>query len=104
LGRAGGYPAPRGRAEAHIFLCVLAYHLLVSIEKTLLDQGVHTSWATVRETLKTHQAATIVLPTEEQMELRIRKSSTPEPVHRELYEKLAVPTEIFQPRKTWAPI
>jgi hypothetical protein len=33
---------------------VLAYHLLISIEKTLLNQGVHTSWVTVRETLKTH--------------------------------------------------
>jgi transposase len=48
------------RVEAHIFLCVLAYHLLMSIEKTLLDAGVHTSWATVRETLKTHQVNTIV--------------------------------------------
>ncbi len=28
------------RVEAHIFLCVLAYHLLISIEKTLLDQGI----------------------------------------------------------------
>jgi hypothetical protein len=27
------------RVEAHIFLCVLAYHLLISIEKTLLDRG-----------------------------------------------------------------
>jgi len=93
-----------GRVEAHIFLCVLAYHLLISIEKTLLDQGVHTSWATLRETLKTHQVATIVLPTEEHLELRIRRSSTPEPVHRELYAKLAVPAEIFRPRKTWMPV
>src|SRR5215467_7729133 len=48
------------RVEAHIFLCVLAYHLLVSIEKTLLDAGIHTSWATVREMLKTHQLNTVV--------------------------------------------
>ena len=27
------------RVEAHIFLCVLAYHLLTAIEKTLLDAG-----------------------------------------------------------------
>ena len=27
------------RVEAHIFLCVLAYHLLISIEKTLLDRA-----------------------------------------------------------------
>ena len=51
------------RVETHIFLCILAYHLLVAIEKTLLDQRVHTSWATVRESLKTHQVVTIVLPT-----------------------------------------
>ena len=31
------------RVDAHIFVCVLAYHLLVSIEKTLLDQNIHLS-------------------------------------------------------------
>ena len=49
------------RTESHMFLCILAYHLLISIEKTLLDQGIHTSWASVRDTLKTHQICTIVL-------------------------------------------
>ena len=34
------------RVESHIFLCVLAYHLLVAIETTLLRQDIHTSWAT----------------------------------------------------------
>ena len=53
------------RVETHIFLCVLAYHLLVAIETTLLNQGVHTSWATIRKTLSTHQVATIVLPTDQ---------------------------------------
>jgi len=43
--------APEPRVETHIFLCVLAYHLLVAIEKTLLDRGVHASWAAVRDTL-----------------------------------------------------
>ena len=52
-----------------------------SYEKTLLDAGMHTSWATVREQLKTHQVNTIVLPTDGGMELRIRKATTPEPVH-----------------------
>jgi transposase len=90
------------RVEAHIFLCVLAYHLLISIEKTLLDAGVHTSWATVRETLKTHQINTIVLPTDGGLSLRIRQGSTPEPVHRELYQKLGIGSEIVPPRKTWS--
>jgi transposase len=90
------------RVEAHIFLCVLAYHLLMSIEKTLLDASVHTSWATVRETLKTHQVNTIVLPTDGGMVLRIRQGTTPEAVHRELYQKLRIGSEIVNPRKTWS--
>src|SRR5450755_813943 len=91
-----------GRVEAHIFLCVLAYHLLISIEKTLLDAGVHTSWATVREMLKTHQVSMIVLPTDGDMVLRIRQATMPEAAHRELYQKLRIGSEIVPPRKTWS--
>ena len=90
------------RVETHIFLCVLAYHLLVAIETTLLNQGVHTSWATVRETLATHQVGTIVLPTDGGKTLRIRKGMTPEPEHLELYRLLGVPPEIMQPIKSWS--
>ena len=89
------------RVETHIFLCVLAYHLLVAIETTLLNQGVHTSWATLRSTLSTHQVATIVLPTDRGKVLRIRKGMTPEPNHLELYSLLRVTPEIMHPIKTW---
>jgi hypothetical protein len=92
-----------GHVEAHIFPCVLANHLLVSMDKTLLDQDVHTSWATVRGMLKTHPAATVVLPSEGGLELRIRRSSAPEKQHREIYQKLGVPTEIMRPYKRWVP-
>jgi len=90
------------RVETHIFLCVLAYHLLVAIEKTLLDQGVHTSWATVRETLKTHQVCTVVLPTDRGSVLRIRQGSTPEPEHKALYKRLKVPEQIIRAKKIWS--
>jgi transposase len=90
------------RVETHIFLCVLAYHLLVAIETTLLSQGLHTSWATVRDTLATHQVATIVLPTDGGKLLRIRKGMTPEPKHLELYELLGVSPDVMHPIKTWS--
>ena len=89
------------RVESHIFLCILAYHLLVAIETTLLRQEIHTSWATIRDLLATHEIATIVLPTDQNGVLRIRRSATPEPDHRVLYEALGVPTEIIRPVKTW---
>jgi len=89
------------RTDTHIFLCVLAYHLLVAIEKTLQDQGIHTSWGTVRKTLSTHQVSTVVLPSDDGSVLRIRRSSTPDPQHRELYDLLKLPHDIITPRKTW---
>ena len=46
------------------------------------------SWATVRDLLATHEIATIVLPTDQNEVLRIRRSATPEPDHRVLYECL----------------
>jgi len=91
------------RVQTHIFLCVLAYHLLVTIEKRCLDQGVHTSWATLREQLSTHHVVTVVLPSTNGQILRIRKPSTPEAIHREIYGTLQIPSEVMKPVKTWAP-
>jgi len=89
------------RVQTHIFLCVLAYHLLVAIEKRCLDHGWHTSWATLREQLSTHQVATVVLPAIDGRILKIRKASTPDDVHREIYRVLQVPPEVMTPVKTW---
>lgn len=89
------------RSDTHIFLSLLAYHLLVSIEKTMLDNGVHTSWQTICEALTTHEMCTIVLPADSGEVLRIRKASTPEAVHRQIYHLLNVPTQPVPPKKTW---
>lgn len=89
------------RVESHILLCVLAFHLLVAIEKTLLDQGLHTSWASVRDALKTHQVCTIVLPTKSGQTLRIRKASTPEKDAAELYALLGLSDQVVKPVSSW---
>lgn len=89
------------RVDAHIFLCVLAYHLLVAIEKTLLDQGVHTSWWNLRRTLNKHGTCTVVLPTDTGEILRIRRGSIPDPDVAQLYKQLAIPAEVMKPIRTW---
>lgn len=88
------------RTGAHIFLCLLAYHLLIAIEKTLLDQAIHTSWAAVRDPLKTHQVCTIVLPTADGSCLGIRKAA--EPDVQDLYRRLAISPQIIKPKHSWA--
>jgi transposase len=89
------------RTQTHIFLCVLAYHLLVAIEKRFLDQGVHPSWWTLRQQLSTHQVVTVVLPPAHGKVLKIRKGTTPEPIHQEIYSTLKIPREVMKPVKSW---
>lgn len=89
------------RVQTHIFLCVLAFHLLVAIEKMFLDRGVHTSWATLRDQLSTHQVVTVELPAVDGSVLSIRRGSKPEPIHEEIYETLNIPAKIIHPVKTW---
>jgi transposase len=91
----------QNRTQTHIFLCVLAYHLLAAIEHRFLQQGVHTSWWTLRQELSTHQVVTVVLPTTDGRVLRIRKATVPEPSHREIYSTLGIPMEVMSPVKTW---
>src|SRR5438094_972880 len=88
------------RTQTHIFLCILAYHLLVAIEKKFLDQGTHTSWWSLRQQLSTHQVVTVVLPISNGQTLKIRKGTTPEPTHCAIYETLGIPMEVMKP-KTW---
>lgn len=89
------------RVDAHIFLCVLAYHLLVATEKILLDQHVHTSWWNLRRTLNKHKTCTVVLPTDSDETLRIRRSSTPESNVSEIYKLLGISHEVMKPIKLW---
>lgn len=89
------------RTQTHIFLCVLAYHLLVAIEQRFLEAGIHTSWGTLRQQLSTHQVVTVVLPMTDGRVLRIRKGTTAEPEHREIYATLGMPAEVIRPVKTW---
>lgn len=91
------------RVETHIFLCVLAYHLLVSIEHTLRKQNIHISWESLREILSTHQIVTVRLPTASGRILSIRKPTTPEQLHKTIYHALGIPETAAKTVKTWEP-
>jgi transposase len=89
------------RVETHIFLCVLAYHLLVCIERAFREQGIHSSWETLRSQLSTHQVVTVRLPTTDGRVLTIRRDTRPEQIHRDIYRVLCVPERILSPIRRW---
>jgi transposase len=92
----------QNRTQTHIFLCVLAYHLLAAIEHRFLQAGVHTSWWSIRQQLSTHQIVTIVFPQDTHGRiLKIRKATTPETEHRQIYATLHIPPDVIQHIKSW---
>ena len=78
------------RTKAHLFIGVLAYHLLVGIEHTLKTQGDHREWRTIRTVLSTHQRNTVSMQGTENIIYHIRVSGRPEPEHAEIYKHLSV--------------
>lgn len=73
------------RADAHVFITVLAYHLLCFIQETLYRAGERRDWLTLREILRTHQYATVLMPTRTGTTYLIRKPGEPEECHRQIY-------------------
>lgn len=78
------------RTAAHLFISVLAYHLLISIEYQLCRKGDRRRWSTIREMLGTHQRNTIILTDEKDRIHHIRQSGQPESSHRDIYKKLDI--------------
>lgn len=84
------YHQQKSRTEGHLFISVLAYHLLICIEKQLADQNDHRCWSTVRTVLSTHQRSTIILTDDQDRIHHVRVSSKPESAHQEIYRLLDV--------------
>ena len=78
------------RTEAHLFLAVLAYHLLISIEHQLQENGDTRRWSTIKTVLSTHQRMTVILNDDQEQIHSLRLSGTPETAHQEIYTRLNV--------------
>jgi transposase len=78
------------RVDAHVFLCVLAYHLLRNILWTLEQEGDNRNWETLKGVLRTHCYTTILLPTRSGQTHRIRKAGQPEECQKAIYRHLGI--------------
>jgi len=90
LGLRPNYHQVERRVEGHLWITILAYHLLCWIAATLEDAGDTRRWATLRRVLQTHCYTTIVVPTKGGKTYRIRKAGEPEELQKAIYQKLKV--------------
>ncbi len=91
LGLRPNFHQKESRVDTHLFISVLAYHILHIIEYRLRQKGDCRSWATIRNILKTHERSTICYQTKDEAEQVhqqfVRISSGLEPEHLEIYRK-----------------
>ena len=89
------------RVDGHIFISVLAYHLLCWIHQKLENNGDMREWKTIRRLLRTHCLVTTRLPLKDGRVIRIRKPSIPEAEQAKVYAHLGLGWESKCPsRKT----
>jgi transposase len=91
------------RADAHMFISVLAYHILNIIEFKLRKTGDHRSWDTRKSALSTHQRLTIEYDVKKDDKIyhnHLRLCSSAEPEHQKIYQRLGV-SDIPLPRKKY---
>ncbi len=80
------------RTDGHIFITVLAYHILHTIRFRLRSQGINDSWTTIRKKLSTHVRITTTMKRDDGKIIHIRKSTRPEPFHKKIYDALGLPS------------
>jgi transposase len=91
------FHSKENRSDAHIFIAVLAYHLLNVIQTELKSNGIHIQWWRVRERLSSHVRITTGFTTQDKRRLYVRKTSQPEAFQQMIYNALRLPN---RPLKT----
>ena len=87
------------RVDGHIFISVLAYHLLRWITKRLEDHNDTRQWQTLRRILNTHSLVTTELQHEDNRTLHIRKASKPDEEQKRIYQMLGIDWKTAFPTK-----
>jgi transposase len=90
LGLRPNHHQTEDRVDGHVFISVLAYHLLWFILQKLEAAGDSRCWQTIKRVLQTHAYTTILLPTKGGKLYRVRRAGEPEECQKSIYGTLNV--------------
>jgi transposase len=92
------YHQKESRSDAHLFISVLAYHLLNSIEHRLRMCKDFRSWDTIRMILSNHTRVTLIQRDRNNQTYRLRINVTPNEDQSKIYRQLLVKETMLQPK------
>ena len=78
------------RVSGHLFITVLAYHLVHTIRFRLKQMDNHSSWSSLRKILSTQSRVTVSMQCKNGSTVHVRKSTRPEPNQQEIYSGLGL--------------
>jgi len=98
VGLRPNYHQKENRCDGHIFITVLAYHLVHSIITILRDRGLKYRWPKLRQLLTSHVRATMSMKSRLGKTVYIRKCSDLEIYQELIYDALGLPAIPCPPR------
>lgn len=99
LGMRPVYHRKDPRQEGHLFITVLAYHLLAIIQRELKAKGISHRWRTLRTRLSTHMRATASVTNQKGERIHLRQTGDPEPFHLDIYHALGLSPNPLKTRR-----
>lgn len=78
------------RVAGHLFITVLAYHLVQTIRFRLKQENIHSSWSSIRKLLVNQSRMTVSMQCKNGSTVHIRKSTRPEPKQQKIYSALGI--------------
>ena len=90
LGLRPNYHKRDDTGTAHIFITVIAYHIIAGILKKIRTNGINYSWRTIRSILSTQVRVTTSFNTEDKATMHIRTTTTPTLKQSDIYSKLGL--------------
>jgi transposase len=90
LGLRPVYHHKTDRVSGHLFISVLAYHLVHTIRLQLKACGIHLSWDGIRRELDGQDRVTVELKREDGRVVHVRKATRAEPRQQLLYDALGI--------------
>ena len=78
------------RCDAHLFISLLAYHLLHTAEHMLRSQGEHRSWPTIMSELETHRVLTVSFDDDQGRRHHLRLATRPTESQTAIYRMLGL--------------
>ncbi len=84
------YHRKKRRIEAHLFLCILAFHTAHLIRSKLRDHQIHSSWGSIKVKLNHQNRVTTILPQNEIYCILLKQDAKLKPFAQKVFKAMGL--------------